>query len=283
MRGDDPAERDWRITDTDGFGGQTHRGRDRGDPVEAVEDGEQRQPEHLGLERLRQPEQREPAEAVVPEEELARIESIRQPAAGRGADEIEYAHHRQQAGGAHFGDAVVHAGRNEVRTDQAVGARAADEEAAGEEPEVGLARALPQYANGVGERILARLRLRRLPRKRSVGKHSQIGRTIAHEERHQRQQQDNDRGDQERDRAPALVLGDVGFEGKEEHLSGGGARGEHPHHGAAAGDEPAADHGGAEHHGGRPGAEAHQDSPGEDQLPARAHLRCEGDARADHC
>jgi hypothetical protein len=118
-------------------------------------------------------------------------------------------------------------------------------------------------------------------RRRAVREHSDVGRPIADQQRHQRQEQRDHRGDEQRHRAPAVLLDDVRLEGEKDHLAGGRARGEHAHHRAAARDEPAVHHRGAEHHRGGPRAEAHQDPPSEHELPAGAHLRGERDARAD--
>jgi len=192
VRGDDPSERDRGVANADRLGGEPDRRRNRGDPIQAVEDGEHGQPEHLRVEGVRQPQQREPAQPVVPEEELARIESVREPAAGRRADEIEDAHHREQAGRSHLGNAVIHARRHEVRADQPVRGSAADEEAAREEPEVSLARALPQDAERIGERVLARGHERRRVRGCAVRQDAHVGRPVAHEERHQGQEQRDD-------------------------------------------------------------------------------------------
>ena len=192
MRGDDPSERDGRVAHAHRLRRQPDRGRHRGDPVQAVEHGEHRQAEHLRIERLRQPEEREPAQAVVPEEELAGVEAIGEPAAGRGAHQVEDAHHREQPRGAHLGDAMVHARRDQVRAHQPVGGRSTNEEAARQEPEVALARALAQDADRIRDRVLPRRRKRRRVRGGAVGQQPQIGGPIAHQQRHQREQQRDD-------------------------------------------------------------------------------------------
>ena len=64
----------------------------------------------------------------------ARI-TIRQPARCGRAGDVEDPHHRQELRRTHLRDAVVVTGGDQVRADQAVGARAADEERAGENPE----------------------------------------------------------------------------------------------------------------------------------------------------
>src|SRR4051812_37151764 len=68
-------------------------------------------------------------------EKIAAGEAVGQPARGGRSQDIEDAHQGEQVGGPHFGNAVVVAGGNEMRSDQPVGAGSAHKEAAGQHPE----------------------------------------------------------------------------------------------------------------------------------------------------
>src|ERR1700674_5324246 len=70
VRGEDPAEDDAGALAAKDARGDADRRRHRGDPVEAVKDGKER--EAVKCERRRrQIEQRKPAQTVVPEQQLA--------------------------------------------------------------------------------------------------------------------------------------------------------------------------------------------------------------------
>src|SRR6185295_676601 len=62
-----------------------------GDPVEAIEDHECGQADSGRAERRIQPEQRDAAQSVVPEQEPAGVVAIRQPTRCDRADDVEYA------------------------------------------------------------------------------------------------------------------------------------------------------------------------------------------------
>ena len=104
-------------------------------------------------ERRVQPEQRDAAQAVVPEQEPARVVAVGQPARRDRADDVEHADRGEQAGALHLREPVVRAGGDEVRADQAVRGRAADEEREHEQLEVTPRRELPQRRDGVAERV----------------------------------------------------------------------------------------------------------------------------------
>ena len=106
------------------------------------------------LQRERQEEQRDAAQRVIRRTADAARVAVREPARGGRADDVEDAHHRQQLGRAHLGDAVVVARGDEVRADEAVGARAADEERPGQQPE----RRRPQRARAARRAAPARAR-----------------------------------------------------------------------------------------------------------------------------
>ena len=142
VAGKNPAEHHAGLFPAEAIGGEFHRRRHGGDPVEAVEHREQRQ----AVEREvgeRQIEQRQPAQAVIPEQQPAIVEAVGQPAGTDGADEIEDAHHRQHAGRGDRRQPVIVAQRDEMGLDQAVGAAAADEERAEQHPEDRRAARLP--------------------------------------------------------------------------------------------------------------------------------------------
>ncbi len=130
----DPAEHHAGAFRPEPIGGQFHGRRHGGDPVEAVEHGEQRQAVEREIGE-RQIEQRKPAQAVIPEQQPAIVETVGQPAGADRADEIESAHHGEHARRRRRGQAVVVAQRDEMGLDQPVGAAAADEEGGEQHPE----------------------------------------------------------------------------------------------------------------------------------------------------
>ena len=134
VRGEDPAVHDADVVPPESIGherdGRRH-GRDVVEPEEHRERGDR----HRVVDE-RQEQQAHAPEAVVDEQEAARIDAVGQPAARDRADEVEEAHDRERARGGHGGEPVVDRVRDEVLADEAVGRGAADEERAGEEPEV---------------------------------------------------------------------------------------------------------------------------------------------------
>src|SRR4030095_7021130 len=112
-------------------------GGDRGDPVEAVDDHEQ---DHAGVHLVRQqPRQQQEthaAEAVVGDQELARVGLVGQPSGGDGAGDVEHAHDGQEARRGGGGHAVIVGGGDEVDADQPVGGRSADGERDRQRPEL---------------------------------------------------------------------------------------------------------------------------------------------------
>src|SRR6266850_3997295 len=77
-------------------------------------------------ERVRQREQAEPAQAVVPREQESRVVAVGQPARADRADEVEDADRGEQRGRRDLAEAVVHRRRNQMRADEAVRRGAAD-------------------------------------------------------------------------------------------------------------------------------------------------------------
>ena len=91
-------------------------------------------------------------------------------------------------GAGDFGDAVVDAGRDQVRADQPVGRGAADEEGAGQQPEVahshGFARACGmRSAIGIARHLSRGLGLAGL----AIGHKTHVGGPVAHQECDDRQ------------------------------------------------------------------------------------------------
>ena len=90
-------------------------------------------------EEIGQHDQRESTQRVVEAQQHAGIDPIGQEPGEDRTDDVEHADERKQARGRGLRQAVIVGGRNEMRTDQAVRARAADGESADEEPERGRA------------------------------------------------------------------------------------------------------------------------------------------------
>ena len=168
------------------------------------------------------------------------------------------------------GHAVVVRGRHEVGADQAVGGRAADREAAGQQPErPGPGRgaparrraraAAPPVAGGAGDDL-----------GRAVGGQAEIRRVFAQQPHHQGYDRQRGPGHDERRRTPAVVADQHGEQRQEDQLTGRPAGGEHPGDQAPRRDEPAPGDGGHEGQRHRAGAQPDQHAPAEDQLPAGA-------------
>ena len=134
VAGKDPAEHQIGALGPEALRGQPHRRRHGGDPVEAVEHREQRQAVEREIGE-RQQQQRQPAQAIIPEQQLAIVVAVRQPAGSDGAEEIEHAHRGEQARRLHLRNAEIEAHRNQMHLDQPVGAGAADEERREQDPE----------------------------------------------------------------------------------------------------------------------------------------------------
>ena len=130
MRGKDPAE-DWpNPILAEPVGDQAHGRRHGRHPIQAVKHDEGGQRGHARVVGQRQEQQRDAAQRVVPDQQLARIHAVRQPARERRAEQVEHAHGGQHARRGDFGHAVLDRSRDEVHRDQADGRRAADGEAA---------------------------------------------------------------------------------------------------------------------------------------------------------
>ena len=94
----------------------------------------------------------------------------------------------KQPGADDLAQPVIDAGRDQMGADQPVGRCAADEIAAGDQPEIARARALGESAEGDGERICARRRAAAAGVQRAVGGEAEILRPVAHQqcdERHE--------------------------------------------------------------------------------------------------
>ena len=139
-----------------------------------------------------------PAEGVVDEEELPRVEAIGQVARRDRAHEVEHAHQRERAGGGGRREPVVDRVGDEVLPDHPVRRRAADEERPGEEPELGRADG-PSHDPRVRSRRDGRGALGQAERPEAHG-----GRILAEQE----QRRDRGRGDEHRqddDRRPPRI------------------------------------------------------------------------------
>jgi hypothetical protein len=90
-----------------------------------------------------------------------------------------------------------------VRADETVGGRAAHEEARGEQPEVALASGADECAERVRQWVGSRQRDLRVVRARPVRQEAEVGRTIAHDEEDNGNDEEKRAGDDDRDRAPA--------------------------------------------------------------------------------
>ena len=227
-----------------------------------------------------QPQQRNAAQAVVPEQQPARIEAVGQPAGADGADHVEHADHGQQPGAAHLAQPVVGAGRDQVRTDQAVGRGAADEERSRQQPEVAHPHSSAQRADRVSERVHELPRRLRLDG--AVGHQPHVGGVGAQEhERDRHHHQDRRQRDHRGRGAPAVGGHDPGQQRQEHELAAGVACGQHAGDQAPAGAEPAVGHDRGQRHGNRAGRAAHHQPPQQIELPRRRHLRGQPGADRD--
>ncbi len=287
MAGKNPAEHHAGLFPAEAIGGELHRRRHGRDPVEAVEHREQRQAVEREIGE-RQIEQRQPAQAVIPEQQPAIVEAVGQPAGADGADEIEDAHHRQHARRGDGRQPVIVAQRDEMGLDQAVGAAAADEERAEQHPEDRRAGGLLQHeraatcssetrptpAAGGGDTALL-----------AVKRQAEIARPVAHQgegdDTGERQHAADDRPARSASRKLVVDLRD---QRQEHQLPGGVAGREQAHDQAAAVIEPARRHRHRKHHGGEAGADADDDAPQQNELPHLRHRqRCQQAGRdQDH-
>src|SRR5262245_30950187 len=93
-----PPENDAEMRAPEGLSSQGRGRWDRRDPVEPVEDRE-RDERRLGPgQEKRERDQRETAEAVVPEEEPAAVVPVGEPPGPDSADDVEGADHCEQPG-----------------------------------------------------------------------------------------------------------------------------------------------------------------------------------------
>ena len=179
--GEHPAEHDAGALAAERLAAERDGGRHGRHPVEAVEDDEHDQRRAPASEqRGVQDEQRQAAQAVVPEQQPARVEAVGQPARGGRADDVEDADRGEQPGA---GRPSTCRGRGRPRSSACRSGRwcrAADEEGAREQPEVALARRLPEHVDGVPERVARRPRRRRRRarsvRRRARGRLARAGR-----------------------------------------------------------------------------------------------------------
>ena len=273
VAGDDPAEHQRPAAVAERLVAEPERRRHRGEPVEPVENGKDRQAggREAGIGKIHQ---RQAANAVIDAEQLARVEAVGQPAGKGGADQVEHAHHGEQPGGLHLGNAHVAAKRDQMRADKAVGGEAADEEGGEQQPEDARRGGLLQRRKRRREEIA----LGGSDRLRPVGavaEQADRGRPLRHQEIDQRQQCRGRHRNGDRHRLPAAVLGKHRQQRQEHQQPGGGTCRHQAHHHAAIGLEPAVDDGRAEHGGDRARADAGEHAPGGDQVPGVGHQQAE--------
>ena len=155
--GQDPAEDAPDVLLAEDVGGQPHRRRHGGDPVEAVEDDEQAEAEEAASRR------RTAGTAATGRAGRSTRTAASGCRSGRTASprrSCRRCRRRRSAASrlaaVDLGDAVLDRGGDQVRADQAVGARAADEEGAGQQPEVAVAEPpAPSVADRRAERVAA--------------------------------------------------------------------------------------------------------------------------------
>ena len=182
-------------------------------------------------------QQREPdaAEEVVAAEQQPGVDAVGEPAGADRADDVEDADDREQPGRGGLLHAVVVRGRHEVGADQPVGGRAADREAGDERPEGaavrGDAQRVDRGAGGVGpcdERDLVLLDdadlLGGRGRGSAVRLDAEVGRPVAQEHQHERDDGEGGRRDDQRRDAPPGALRDDRDHRQEHQLPGRAAR-----------------------------------------------------------
>ena len=208
--------------------------------------------------------QRQPAQAVIPEQQPAIVVAVRQPARHDGAEEIEYAHGGEQARGLHLRDAEIDAHRDQVHLDQAVGAGAADRRRSQTAPRTpatsmhrAACRARPRrsarcWAAGAGSGSVPVSPNGRRPT--SLGR-SRMSISTANAETpsmtHMKPRRD----------APAVALGEAREQRQEDQLPGGDARGHDADHEPAPCGKPARGDGRAQHQRGHAGARSRSRRP----------------------
>ena len=146
MPGEHPAVDERTPLAPEGLDADRDRRWHRGDPVQAVEHHEPRQVAALAGERRVEHEQRQTAQQVVRDEQLARVDPVREPSTADRADDVEHADQRQVATCGGVADAVVVRRRDEVGLDEPGRRQSAHEEAAPQEPED---PAGPRHSQGV--------------------------------------------------------------------------------------------------------------------------------------
>ena len=269
--GEDPAKHQIGAFGPKALRGEAHGRRHRRDPVEAVEHRKQRQSVEREIGE-RQKQQRQAAQAVIPEQEISIVVTVRQPARDDGAEEIENAHGGEQACGLHLRDAKIEAHRDQMHLDQAVGRGAADEEGGEQDPEHVGFRGIAQGAKcGRHDRRVIRWRSgQRLGALVAERAQADVARPIAHDEQDQKRGNAEHDADQRKRDAPTVAVGQAGKQRQEHQLPGRDACGQDADHQAPARHEPARGNGGAQYQRGHAGAEPDDDAPQQHQLP---HLR----------
>jgi hypothetical protein len=272
MTGEDPAEHQIGALGAEALRGEPHRRRHGRDPVEAVEQREQRQAVEREIAEG-QGHERQSTQPVIPEQEPAIVVAVGQPAGRDRACEIEHAHGREQARGLHLRDAEIEAHRNEMHLNQAVGRGATDEEGREQNPERSRFCRIAQRAERGGDDRRGRGRRHRQRFGAGVAEwpQTEIARTVAHQEQHQARRYGEHGADQRQRNSPAEPLGEAREQRKEQQLPGRDAGGQDSDHEPAPRDEPARGNGCTKHRRCHAGADADHDAPEQHQLPDLRH------------
>src|ERR1700674_1395676 len=104
------------------------------------------------IKRLRQEEKRQAAKPVVGKKQPAITVSIRQPTRCSRTNQIEYSHHCEEPCRMHLRHPVIHAGRDQMRSDQSIRARTANKKAPSQEPKIDRLHAAGECVDRLAER-----------------------------------------------------------------------------------------------------------------------------------
>ena len=272
MRAKHPAIHHRSLAGSEDLLTQLHRWRHGGHPIQPVKHDEGDEPEVDITEHMRQRHQAESTEEVVAKQQLAGINSVRQPAGTNGADHIEDTDDGEQIRGCDLAHAVIVSGRNEMRADETVRSGTTYKERDAEHPEIDGAAGFGQYTPGHLNRILGETG-NLIAIGRSQPGESEIGGAISQEdERHWHHRQTHDR-DGDGNGLPAVIGCLPGDHRQEDELTSGAGGGESAHRQATLGHKPSAHYGGGQHSRHRSGSESHHHTPGEVEMHRLRHYQ----------
>ncbi len=214
----------------------------------------------------RQEQQADTPEAVVDEEQLARVDPVGQPAAPDRADEVEHAHDSERRRCRDRRETVVDGVRDEVLPHQSVRRRTADEEGAGQEPEIGRPDRAAHHA------AVRRVDVSDLSLRRTSGPSTDVGWVVLEPEDRRKQQRQWENAEHDGTRSPAGRDGECGQHREEHQLPGTRARTEDADDEATVLHEPSCGDGRAKDARDETGAEAGEEAEEQRQLP---DLACE--------